>query len=98
MFLVFRWLSIRLELIGNLIVFCSALFAVLFRHSDNVTAGLIGLSVSYAFNVTQTLNWAVRMSSELETNIVSVERIQEYANTETEVYSHFNRVLYYIEI
>lgn len=72
-------------MIGNLIVFCSALFAVLFRNDDQVTAGLIGLSVSYAFNVTQTLNWAVRMSSELEANIVSVERIQEYANTPTEV-------------
>lgn len=78
-------MSIRLELIGNLIVFCSALFAVLFRDVDHVTAGLIGLSVSYAYNVTQTLNWAVRMSSELETNIVSIERIQEYANTKTEV-------------
>uniref|UniRef100_A0A1I7SBP4 ABC-type glutathione-S-conjugate transporter n=2 Tax=Bursaphelenchus xylophilus TaxID=6326 RepID=A0A1I7SBP4_BURXY len=73
-----RWLSVRLELIGNLIVFFSGIFAVIFSDYG-VTAGLIGLSVSYAFNVTQTLNWAVRMSSELETNIVSVERVTEYA-------------------
>ena len=31
------------------------------------------------------LNWMVRMTSDLETNIVSVERTKEYAETATEV-------------
>ncbi|KAJ1364190.1 Multidrug resistance-associated protein 1 [Parelaphostrongylus tenuis] len=79
-----RWLAVRLELVGNLIVMSSALFAVLFRDSPGLTAGLVGLSVSYALNITQTLNWAVRMTSELETNIVAVERIKEYTDTPTE--------------
>nr|CAD2182781.1 unnamed protein product [Meloidogyne enterolobii] len=79
-----RWLAVRLELVGNFIVFFSAFSAVLFRHTDHVTAGLVGLSVSYALSVTQVLNWAVRMASELETNIVSVERIKEYKETPTE--------------
>uniref|UniRef100_A0A1I8B942 Multidrug resistance-associated protein n=1 Tax=Meloidogyne hapla TaxID=6305 RepID=A0A1I8B942_MELHA len=79
-----RWLAVRLELVGNLIVFFSAFSAVLFRHTDHVTAGLVGLSVSYALSVTQVLNWAVRMASELETNIVSVERIKEYKETPNE--------------
>jgi len=35
--------------------------------------------------VTQTLNWLVRMTSELETNIVAVERIKEYSETTPEV-------------
>jgi len=35
--------------------------------------------------VTQTLNWLVRMTSELETNIVAVERIREYSETKPEV-------------
>ena len=35
--------------------------------------------------VTQTLNWLVRMTSELETNIVAVERVSEYSVLETEV-------------
>ncbi|KHJ98857.1 ABC transporter transmembrane region [Oesophagostomum dentatum] len=79
-----RWLAVRLELVGNLIVMFAALFAVLFRDSPGLSAGLVGLSVSYALNITQTLNWAVRMTSELETNIVAVERIKEYTDTPTE--------------
>lgn len=35
--------------------------------------------------VTQTLNWLVRMTSELETNIVAVERVSEYSEIENEV-------------
>ncbi|KAJ8730882.1 hypothetical protein PYW08_002295 [Mythimna loreyi] len=77
-----RWLAVRLEMIGNLIIFFSAMFAVLNR--DTISAGLVGLSVSYALQITQTLNWLVRMTSEVETNIVAVERIKEYAETEQE--------------
>ena len=34
--------------------------------------------------MTQTLNWLVRMSSEVETNVVAVERTKEYAETPNE--------------
>ncbi|XP_040905275.1 canalicular multispecific organic anion transporter 1 [Toxotes jaculatrix] len=77
-----RWLAIRLEFLGNLVVFFAALFAVISRNS--LDSGLVGLSISYALNVTQTLNWLVRMTSELETNIVAVERVNEYAEIENE--------------
>uniref|UniRef100_A0A914C5U5 ABC-type glutathione-S-conjugate transporter n=1 Tax=Acrobeloides nanus TaxID=290746 RepID=A0A914C5U5_9BILA len=79
-----RWLAVRLEFIGNLIVLSAALLATLLRDNGNITAGLAGLSIAYALNITQTLNWAVRMSSELETNIVAVERIKEYTESKTE--------------
>ncbi|CAG9578809.1 unnamed protein product [Danaus chrysippus] len=77
-----RWLAVRLEMIGNLIIFFAALFAVLSRETIN--PGIVGLSISYALQITQTLNWLVRMTSEVETNIVAVERIKEYAETKQE--------------
>ena len=52
----------------------AALFAVLSRGSIN--PGSVGLSLSYALNVTGTLNMLVRLTSEVETNMVAVERIR----------------------
>ncbi|XP_040290618.1 canalicular multispecific organic anion transporter 1-like isoform X2 [Bufo bufo] len=77
-----RWLAIRLEFVGNLTVFFAALFAVLARGT--IDGGTVGLSISSALNITQTLNWLVRMTSELETNIVAVERVDEYIKAENE--------------
>ncbi|XP_054570748.1 multidrug resistance-associated protein 1 [Eptesicus fuscus] len=77
-----RWLAVRLECVGNCIVLFASLFAVISRNS--LSPGLVGLSISYSLQVTTYLNWLVRMSSEMETNIVAVERLKEYSETEKE--------------
>ena len=48
-----RWLAIRLEFIGNLIILFAALFAVIERNSGNggLDPGLAGLSITYALQV-----------------------------------------------
>ncbi|KAM9346446.1 multidrug resistance-associated protein 1 [Symphorus nematophorus] len=77
-----RWLAVRLEFVGNVIVSCAALFAVIARES--LSPGIMGLSISYALQLTASLTWLVRMSSDVETNIVAVEKVKEYSDTEKE--------------
>jgi len=77
-----RWLAIRLEFIGNCLILCAGLFAVLSR--DKIMSGLVGMSLTYSLEVTDTLNWFVRMTSDLETDLVAVERVKEYSETPSE--------------
>ncbi|KAM5272344.1 ATP-binding cassette sub-family C member 2 [Ctenodactylus gundi] len=77
-----RWLAVRLEFIGNLIVFFAAILLVIYKASLN--GDTVGFVLSNALNITQTLNWLVRMTSETETNIVAVERVNEYIRVENE--------------
>ena len=71
-----RWLTVRLELIGSLIVAFSSIFAILTR--DELSAGIAGLSISYALTITFSLNLMLIRYSELEMNSVALERIMEY--------------------
>ena len=77
------WLSIRVEFLGSSIVFLSAIFAVIYRGV--VSPGIAGLAIGYAFNITKYLSWFVKYASDLESNIVSIERCLEYTDTPTEV-------------
>ncbi|KAK2463720.1 hypothetical protein APHAL10511_004471 [Amanita phalloides] len=70
-----RWLAVRLEFVGAMIIFIVAILAIFSVRTTGVDAGLVGLVISYALNTTSSLNWVVRSASEVEQNIVSVERI-----------------------
>lgn len=77
-----RWLSVRLELLGTLVILFAVLFAVLGK--DLLSGATVGLSISYALQVTQLLNFLVMMAAEIETNIVANERLEEYDHLEKE--------------
>ncbi|KAK5942089.1 ATP-binding cassette glutathione S-conjugate transporter ycf1 [Knufia obscura] len=80
-----RWLAVRLEFLGSVIIFAAATFAIVsVTTGSGLSAGLVGLAMSYALQITQSLNWIVRQTVEVETNIVSVERVLEYANLPSE--------------
>ncbi|NXK19639.1 MRP6 protein, partial [Arenaria interpres] len=77
-----RWLATNLEFLGNGIVLFAALFAAMGR--THLSPGTAGFSVSYALQITGVLNWMVRSWTEIENNIVSVERVKEYLKTPKE--------------
>ncbi|XP_077783406.1 multidrug resistance-associated protein 1-like isoform X1 [Podarcis muralis] len=77
-----RWLAVRLEFLGNLMVFLAALLAVF--AGSKVDSATVGLSITYALNITQSLNFWVRKACEIETNAVAIERVCEYEKTDKE--------------
>lgn len=80
-----RWLAVRLEFLGSIIILSSAGFSIISVASGSkLTAGFVGLAMSYALQITQSLNWIVRQTVEVETNIVSVERVLEYSRLPSE--------------
>ena len=72
-----RWLAVMLENLGNIITFAAAMFAV--SDQNSIDPSQVGLVISYALNVTAVLNWLVRTTADVETNIVAVERLKEYS-------------------
>uniref|UniRef100_A0A8B9MRE3 ABC-type glutathione-S-conjugate transporter n=1 Tax=Accipiter nisus TaxID=211598 RepID=A0A8B9MRE3_9AVES len=77
-----RWLATNLEFLSNGIVLFAALFAAMGR--THLSPGTAGFSISYALQITGVLNWMVRSWTEIENNIVSVERVREYLRTPKE--------------
>ncbi|KAJ1666298.1 hypothetical protein EV178_002409 [Coemansia sp. RSA 1646] len=80
-----RWLSLRLETLGNTVMLGTTLLAVVtlqyFGYGD---AGLVGLSVAYALDFTSSLNWSVRSYTEVENSMIQLERVVEYARLPSE--------------
>ncbi|KAI0481182.1 P-loop containing nucleoside triphosphate hydrolase protein [Xylariaceae sp. FL0804] len=75
-----RWLAIRLEFLGAIIILGAAGFSIIsVTNHSGLSAGMVGLAMSYGLQITSSLNWIVRQTVEVETNIVSVERVLEYA-------------------
>ncbi|BEJ18143.1 hypothetical protein CspHIS471_0704200 [Cutaneotrichosporon sp. HIS471] len=81
-----RWLAVRLEFLGSCLMFSTALASVAMTvyATGRVDSALVGWLMNYTISVTGSLNWLVRTASEVEQNIVSVERVLGYANLVSE--------------
>lgn len=72
-----RWLSIRLDVIGNLLVFTVGILVVTSRFTINPSIG--GLVLSYILSIVQMITFTVRQLAEVENNMNSTERLHYYA-------------------
>ncbi|MBN3297038.1 MRP7 protein, partial [Amia calva] len=75
-----QWLDIRLQLIGVAVVTGIAVIAVIQHQARSIDPGLVGLSLSYALSVTNLLSGLIFSFTQTETQMVSVERTEEYSS------------------
>ncbi|KAL9122393.1 MAG: hypothetical protein Q9187_001059 [Circinaria calcarea] len=71
-----RWLSVRLDSIGNLLVFTTGILVVTSRF--NVSPSIAGLVLSYILSIVQMIQFTVRQFAEVENAMNSTERIHYY--------------------
>jgi len=78
-----RWLSIRLESLGNLVVLSAALSSVIMTRAGKLSAGGAGWGLTQTLLITGLLAWAVRVLTDLESQMMSVMRVSELINPES---------------
>ncbi|EON98628.1 putative multidrug resistance-associated protein 2 protein [Phaeoacremonium minimum UCRPA7] len=71
-----RWLSVRLDMIGNALVFTTGILVVTERF--NVPPSIGGLVLSYILAIVQMIQFTVRQLAEVENGMNAVERLLYY--------------------
>ncbi|EAW12711.1 putative ABC bile acid transporter [Aspergillus clavatus NRRL 1] len=77
-----RWLAFRVDITGALVSFFTATFVLI--NVGKIDAGAAGLSLTYAVTFTENVLWLVRLYSEVQQSMNSVERVKEYLDVEQE--------------
>ncbi|ETV96882.1 hypothetical protein H310_10158 [Aphanomyces invadans] len=72
-----QWFALRVAFVSNSIVFCLVLGLVVMASS--VSPGLVGLVFAYGLTIPTNLAQLVNMWANLETALISPERLNEYA-------------------
>lgn len=72
-----RWLGVRLDVIGSLLIFATGILVVTSRFTINPSTS--GLVLSYILSIVQFLQFSVRQLAEVENNMSSTERLNHYA-------------------
>ncbi|XP_058743551.1 ABC transporter C family member 8-like [Vicia villosa] len=72
-----EWVVLRIEALQSLTVITASLLIILLPHGY-VSPGLVGVSLSYAFSLTEAQIFWSRWFSNLSNYIVSVERIKQF--------------------
>ncbi len=75
-----RWFSIRVPLIGGMIALMTAVGISLSVSFGILSIEIAGLTLVYAMSFWRYLNWAIRIFSEIEARLTSVERLSFISN------------------
>ncbi|KAM5532134.1 hypothetical protein V8D89_014227 [Ganoderma adspersum] len=77
-----RWLGVRLDILGNILILGICLFAAGFRHT--VDPSKIGVVLTYTLSITQSFSTLVSNYAQNEQNFNAVERILYYTELPSE--------------
>ena len=78
-FMINRWFSSRIPLVGGLVSMLTALAVVLSVRSGTLSPGLGGLLTVYSLSFWGVLNWGIRIWAEVEARMTSMERVKFYS-------------------
>ncbi|KAF5562781.1 ATP-dependent bile acid permease [Fusarium phyllophilum] len=81
MWLVNRWMGLRMGLIGTLF---STIVGIIVIVSPSMDAALAGFTLSFAMDFAESILWTIRNYAGMELNMNSTERVVEYTELETE--------------
>ncbi|KAK0412633.1 hypothetical protein QR680_006320 [Steinernema hermaphroditum] len=73
-----QWLSVRMQLMGVLMVTIVAFTAVIQSSFNFINSGMVALAITYALSMTGLLNSLLCSFIDSEKELVSVERIADY--------------------
>ena len=79
-----RWLSCRLESLGNLVVLTAALASVYLTRIGRLQSGSAGWGLTQSLAITGLMTWAVRCLTDLESNMMSVVRVKELTDLDSQ--------------
>uniref|UniRef100_A0A8C2EA29 ATP-binding cassette, sub-family C (CFTR/MRP), member 8b n=1 Tax=Cyprinus carpio TaxID=7962 RepID=A0A8C2EA29_CYPCA len=81
-----RWLEVRMEYIGAFVVLIAAVASISNALCSQLSAGLVGLGLTYALMVSNYLNWIVRNLADMEVHLGCVKRVSSLIHTQPERY------------
>ncbi|CAL5025388.1 unnamed protein product [Urochloa decumbens] len=82
-----RWLAIRLETLGGIMIWFTATFAVMQNQraeNQKAFASTMGLLLTYTLNITNLLTAVLRLASLAENSLNAVERVGTYIELPSE--------------
>lgn len=79
-YMINRWFSTRIPIVGGCVAMATAVLTVMAVQQGALAPGMAGLLIVYSLSFWGALNWGIRMWSEVEARMTSMERIQAYSD------------------
>lgn len=83
-FMLNRWFSSRIPLVGGVISMATTAGVALSAYAGAMNAGTAGLVTLYSLSFWSFLNWGVRIFADIESRMTSIERLKFFANLPSE--------------